>query len=386
MAWHGMSEVRPQGSEALLSAIDRLQGFPIPAAAWEQDILPTRIKGYLSTALDQLCSSGRIIWTRLFKQQINETSSNKANLLRNTPIALIDRQDVHYWQAMQETINTDNEHLSSNAKNILEALQQHGASFFVDIVAHTKMLRTHCEEALAELAAVGLVTSDSYSGLRALITPTNKRPGFGRQHRRRRGVSSASSVDTAGRWSIITTKNDDNETPSIQGWIKTDEESLKHIAHTLLKRYGVVFRKVLERETNLPPWRELLYVYRRMEARGEIRGGRFVNGFGGEQFALPDAIGLLRKQRNNKEVLPATVISATDPLNLIGIIIAGDRIPALHTNRILFKNGLPIAKQLNSDIQYLQEIDDKQQWQVNNLLTRKSNPAGFIQAKSKYTN
>ena len=120
----------------------------------------------------------------------------------------------------------------------------------------------------------------------------------------------------------------------------------------------MVFRKVLERETALPPWRELLYVYRRMEARGEIRGGRFVDGFGGEQFALPDAIGLLRKQRNNSEALPTTVISATDPLNLIGIILPGERIPALHTNRILFKNGLPVAKQLNADIQYLQEIDN----------------------------
>ena len=152
------------------AAVDRLQGFPIPAAAWEQDILPTRIKGYLSTALDQLCSSGRIIWTRLYKQQFNEATSNKANLLRNTPIALIDRQDVSYWQALQETATTNNEHLSSNGKAILASLEQHGASFFVDIVAHTGLLRTHCEEALAELAAVGLVTSDSYSGLRALIT------------------------------------------------------------------------------------------------------------------------------------------------------------------------------------------------------------------------
>jgi ATP-dependent helicase Lhr and Lhr-like helicase len=384
--WHGMSEIRPQGSEALLNAIDRLQGFPIPAAAWEQDILPTRIKGYLSTALDHLCSSGRIIWTRLYKQNMNEASSNKANLLRNTPIALIDRQDVGYWQALQESTSTNNEHLSSTAKLILESLEQKGASFFVDIVAHTGQLRTHCEEALAELAAVGLVTSDSYAGLRALITPTNKRPGFGRQHRRRRGVSSASSVDTAGRWSIISNASNDNNEETIQGWIKTDEESLLHIAYTLLKRYGVVFRKVLERESALPPWRELLYVYRRMEARGEIRGGRFVEGFSGEQFALPEAVGLLRKQRNNNVQLPSMVISATDPLNLIGIILPGERIPALHTNRILFRNGLPVAKLLNSDIQYLQEVDDNQQWEINNLLTRKYNPAGFVQAKSNYSN
>ncbi len=383
--WHGMGEIRPQGNEALFNAIDRLQGFPIPAAAWEQDILPTRIKGYLSSNLDQLCSSGRILWTRLFKQQVSDTS-NKANLLRNTPIALIDRQDVHYWQGLQEQVTTDNEHLSSTAKAILDSLKQRGASFFVDIVSDTKMLRTHCEEGLAELAAMGLVTSDSYAGLRALITPTNKRPGFGRQHRQRRKVNSASSVDTAGRWSIISSKKNEEEDTIQASWIKTDEDALKHIAYTLLKRYGVVFRKVLERETNLPPWRELLYVYRRMEARGEIRGGRFVEGFSGEQFALPEAIGPLRKQRNNNVTLPSTVISATDPLNLIGIILPGERIPALHTNRILFRNGLPVAKQLNSDIQYLQEVNDNQQWEINNLLTRKYNPVGFIQIKSGYSN
>jgi ATP-dependent helicase Lhr and Lhr-like helicase len=143
------------------------------------------------------------------------------------------------------------------------------------------------------------------------------------------------------------------------------------VAYTLLKRYGMLFRKVLERETALPPWRELCYVYRRMEARCEIRGGRFVEGFGGELFALPNAIGLLRKQRNNSVALPTTVISATDPLNLIGIILPGERIPALHTNRILFKNGLPVTKQLNADIQYMEQVSDNQQREINNLLTRK---------------
>ena len=296
------------------------------------------------------------------------------------------RQDVHYWQGLQDTISIHNEHLSSTAKAILESLKQRGASFFVDIVGDTKMLRTHCEEGLAELAAMGLVTSDSYAGLRALITPTNKRPAFGKQHRQRRKSSKTSSVDSAGRWSIIANANEIEEEKIQASWIKTDEEALKHIAYTLLKRYGVVFRKVLERESNLPPWRELLYVYRRMEARGEIRGGRFVEGFSGEQFALPEAVGLLRKQRNSKVQLPTLVISATDPLNLIGIILPGERISALHTNRILFKNGLPVAKQLNSDIQYLQEVSDKQQWEINNLLTKKINPSGFIHTSTKYSN
>ena len=383
--WHGMDEIKPEGNEALVNAIDRLQGFPIAAAAWEQDILPARIKGYLSSGLDQLCSSGQVIWTRLYRPRSTETTVSKANMLRNTPVTLMSRQDIQAWQNLQEHTDTDKDSLSPGARAILDSLKEHGASFFVDIVAQTKMLRTHVEEGLAELSATGLVTSDSFAGLRALITPVNKRPAFGRQHRRRRATGHSSGIDNAGRWSIITATQKDEHAAS-SSWIKTDEQTLNHIAYTLLRRYGVVFRKVLERENNLPPWRELIYVYRRMEARGEIRGGRFVEGFGGEQFALPEAIGLLRKQRNSLEKLPSQVISATDPLNLIGIIIPGERIPAVHTNRILFSNGLPVAKQLNSDIHYLEEISDSRQWEINNLLTRRKNPAGFVNPRSRYSN
>ena len=161
---------------------------------------------------------------------------------------------------------------------------------------------------------------------------------------------------------------------------------LDHITYTLLKRYGVVFHKVFERESGLPPWHELLYAWRRMGARGEIRGGRFVEGFSGEQFALPDAVALLRKYRNGAQELPSIVISATDPLNLVGIILPGERIPAIHTNRILFQNGLPAAKQLNEEIEYFGIISPHAQWEINYLLTRKNNPAGFVQGVSGYSN
>jgi len=167
--------------------------------------------------------------------------------------------------------------------------------------------------------------------------------------------------------------------PVSHGWVTTDMETLTHIAWTLLKRYDVVFHKMLERESGLPPWR-------RMEARGEIRGGRFVEGFSGEQFALPDTVALLRKYRDGKQELPAIVISGTDPLNLVGIILPGERIPALHTNRILFKNGLPAAKQLNGEIEYFGVISPHAQWEINFLLTRKNNPAGFVQATPPFSN
>ena len=386
--WHGMIGIRAEGDNALIAAIDKLEGFSIAAAAWERDIIPTRVKNYSSASLDHLCGTGRVLWTRLITDKARlkgEHSGNKASLLRNTPVALMDRCHIDVWQLLQSTTGPDESGLSSTAQKLLGTLKQHGASFFIDIVKHSGLLRTQTEEALAELAASGLVTSDSYAGLRALITPTNKRSGFGRQHRRRRAVATAGSIDDAGRWSIIIQPEEEDE-ENHYGWIKTDMEILTHVAYTLLKRYGVVFRKVLERETALPPWRELLYVYRRMEARGEIRGGRFVQGFSGEQFALPDAVGLLRKQRNSKQVLPSVVISACDPLNLLGIILPGVRIPALHTNRLLFKNGLPLAKQLKDDIQYLQALDANTQWEANNLLTQKYNPTGFMSTPAKYSN
>ena len=384
-AWHGMVE-RPEGEESLMSAIDRLEGFPIPAAAWEKDILPTRIKGYMTTALDHLCTTGRVVWTRLNKNQANKDENgktSKSSLLRNTPIALFDRYTIDYWQS-QKQIKAEDIKLSANATTVLNALKEKGASFFVDIVKHSGLLRTHTEEALAELAANGLVTSDSYAGLRALIAPAHKKQGYGRQHRRRRSVARGRTIDDAGRWSIISKPEEEDETKSYN-WIKTDMETLNHIAYTLLKRYGVVFHKVLEREQNLPPWRELLYAWRRMEARGEIRGGRFVEGFTGEQLSLPDAVGVLRKYKDGKLEVPNIVISATDPLNLVGIILPGEKISALHTNRVLFQNGLPVAKQLNGKIAYFEEMSEGEQWEVGHLMRGKGN-VGFVEGSSRYSN
>ena len=386
-AWHGMAE-RSEGDNALLSVIDRLEGFAIPAAAWESDVLPTRIKGYMTTYLDHLCTTGRIVWTRFNQakpKKEDDTKASKAVLLRNTPISLIDRHAVDYWRPQKQP-TADEIKLSANANTVFNVLNEKGASFFIDIVKHSGLLRTHTEEALAELAALGLVSSDSYAGLRALTSPANKKQGYGPRHRRRRAVAPGRSIDDAGRWSIIQTSESREDEEKSYGWIQTDMEMLNHIAYTLLKRYGVVFHKILEREQNLPPWRELLYAWRRMEARGEIRGGRFVEGISGEQFAMPDAVALLRKYKDGKLQLPSIVISATDPLNLVGIILPGEKISSLHTNRIMFKNGLPVAKQLNGDISYFDELSSEEQWEINHLLTRKNNPARFVERTSRYSN
>jgi ATP-dependent helicase Lhr and Lhr-like helicase len=198
-------------------------------------------------------------------------------------------------------------------------------------------------------------------------------------------VARGRTIDDAGRWSIISKPEEVIEETKNYNWIKTDMETLNHIAYTLLKRYGVIFHKVLEREQNLPPWRELLYAWRRMEARGEIRGGRFVEGFTGEQFALPDAVATLRKYKDGKLEVPNIIISATDPLNLVGIILPGEKISALHTNRVLFKNGLPVAKQLNGEIAYFDELSSEEQWEISQLLTKKGN-VGFVERRPRYSN
>ena len=380
-AWHGMGEIRPEGDSALVAALEKLEGYSIPAAAWEKDILPARLNDYSGAALDRLCSSGRIAWARLpsarHKPNQEEASAGKAVLLRNTPITLLDREHLDLWHKLNPTEAIQDRKLSSRAEKTLDVLRRRGASFFLDLVQHTGLLRTQVETALAELAACGAVTSDSYAGLRALITPESRRPGYGRKNRRRR-ASVMNSVDAAGRWSAIISATENPEAPPTNVWPGTDENTLAAVVDTLLKRYGVLFRKVLEREPDLPPWRELLYICRRMEARGEIRGGYFVEGCSGEQFARPEAIALLRKQKNATQELPPAVISAADPLNLVGIILPGERIPALHTNRVLFKNGLPVAKQLNGITTCLTDVEPAARWEIDNLLARRRNPAGFV--------
>ena len=380
-AWHGMGEIRPGGDSALLAVLEKLEGYSIPAAAWEKDILPARLNDYSGAALDRLCSSGRIAWARLpsarHKANQDEASAGQAVLLRNTPITLLDREHLDLWHKLNPTEAIQDRKLSSRAEKTLDVLRRRGASFFLDLVQHTGLLRTQVETALAELAACGAVTSDSYAGLRALITPESRRPGYGRKNRRRR-ASVMNSVDAAGRWSAIVSAPENPEAPATNAWPGTDENTLAAVVDTLLKRYGVLFRKVLERESDLPPWRELLYICRRMEARGEIRGGYFVEGCSGEQFARPEAIALLRKQKNATQELPPAVISAADPLNLVGILLPGERIPALHTNRVLFRNGLPVAKQLNGVTTCLTDVEPAARWEIDNLLARRRNPAGFV--------
>lgn len=256
----------------------------------------------------------------------------------------------------------EQENLSSGADRVLQSLKSNGASFFIDLVQTTGLLRTQVEDALGELVNWGLVTSDSYAGLRALVMPSSKRPGFSRRRGRR---PAASGFDRAGRWALV------NHAQDVER-----NEALEHIAWVLLRRYGVVFRKVLDRETNIPPWRELIRVYWRMEARGEIRGGRFVQSFAGEQFALPDAVAELRSIRNKKPGDDLIAISAADPLNLVGIILPGEKIPATLSGRILFRNGVPIAHQSGDEMRAMG--DAELDIESRTMLLRKRKPSSVM--------
>ena len=328
-SWQGLTD-KPRGPDALAAVVEQLEGFSAAAGSWEKDILPSRLDLYTGDMLDSLCATGKSAWLRLnVRRPGNE---KRTSPVRNAPVALIDRLAVPYWRTLCPLPDRSDIPLSGIATAVVEALQQHGASFFVDLVQSTGMLRTQVEEALGELVNWGMVTSDSFAGLRALVRPASQRPGFGIRRRSRRRTGSG--FDQAGRWALVRSADDVNHSHTIE-----------HIAWVLLRRYGVVFRKVLERESNLPPWRDLIRVYWRMEARGEIRGGRFVQGFSGQQFALPDAIAALRSVRNSKPSNDRIAVSAADPLNLVGIIVPGDKIAATLNNRILFLDGVPVAYQ-----------------------------------------
>jgi ATP-dependent Lhr-like helicase len=242
----------------------------------------------------------------------------------------------------------DSQSLGSEAVAVREALAKRGASFFHEIVSATGLLPALVERALAELAGAGIATADSFAGLRALLAQREKRRKL---------------VEAAGRWSLLAT--------SVAPAEAAAERNVEPIARALLKRYGVVFRSMLVRETQLPPWRDLVRVYRRLEARGEIRGGRFVSGFGGEQFAASDAVGRLRAIRKQERIGELVTVSATDPLNLVGILTPEARVPAVHTNHVLLRDGLPIAALEGGEVRRLAESDLTDE-QLRGLLARRS--------------
>ncbi|MHC8368789.1 DEAD/DEAH box helicase [Pseudomonas sp. ZT5P21] len=333
---HLSAATQGQGSAVLPAIVGQLEGYPAAASAWDSDILPMRIKGYSASWLDDLCRSGKLVWTRL-------TARNKSasTALRSTPIVLLPRSQVGLWSALTE--QTPVSELTPKTQKAYEALSQHGALFFDELIHEAHLLRAELEIALQELVGAGLVNADSFAGLRALITPASKRQA--RSSRRGRGAF-IGGMDDAGRWALLRrgppAPGVDNKRPA-----PTPNGTLEHIAMTLLRRYGVVFWRLLEREADwLPSWRELLRTFHRLEARGEIRGGRFVSGLAGEQFALPEAIPLLREVRRRAHDGSLIAVCGVDPLNLAGTLLPGAKVPALASNRLVYRDGLPVAAEI----------------------------------------
>ncbi|MGY2441198.1 DEAD/DEAH box helicase [Pseudomonas sp. SDO52101_S400] len=354
--WQHLSpSTRGQGSAVLPAIVGQFEGYPAAASAWDSDILPARLKDYSPGWLDDLCRSGKLVWTRLSARQ-----KTSGTALRSTPVVLLPRTQVGLWSALAE--QTPVSELSPKTQKVFEALSQHGALFFDELIHEAHLLRTELEIALQELVGAGLVNADSFAGLRALITPASKRQQ--RSSRRGRGAF-VGGMDDAGRWALL------RRGPVVENSQTASPETLEHIAMTLLRRYGVVFWRLLEREADwLPSWRELLRTFHRLEARGEIRGGRFVSGLAGEQFALPEAIPLLREVRRRPPDGGLIAVCGVDPLNLAGTLLPGAKVPALASNRLVYRDGLPVAAEVAGKQQVWLELDQLSMEQVRNKLIR----------------
>jgi ATP-dependent Lhr-like helicase len=370
-AWqHVTVDARMEGPAALAATIAQMEGFEAPAGAWESEILPARVSDYEPAWLDDECLAGRVAWARLKPRNARPDGAERgAAPVRTTPITLLARRHAPHWQAL--SANDEAAQPKGSAAVVAAFIREHGASFFDELVAGAGLLRSQVEEGLAELVAFGLATSDSFGGLRALIVPSDRRKLSAGGRRKRRTV--AYGMEDAGRWALV------RRGKTVRDAHQNGAEAIEHAARTLLLRYGVVFWRLLEREAGwLPPWRDLLRVYRRLEARGEIRGGRFVAGFSGEQFALPEAIGLLREIRRQKKSEDWISLSGADPLNLVGILTPGPKLAAVAGNRLLYRDGAPIASLAAGETHFYQALDVGTEWQARKALVRGTSSATLV--------
>jgi ATP-dependent Lhr-like helicase len=358
---------RVNGPEALASVLTQLEGFEAPASAWESDLLPARVADYSIGWLDDLCTAGRVTWARL-RNAPSDSGAGRNAPVRGTPIVLLPRRQLATWTQAAAHANDEDAPLSSRAEKVADYLRDHGASFFDELVSGAHLLQTELEDALAELVARGRVHCDSFAGLRALLVPQAKRPhAFGGRRGRRPAVF---GIQDAGRWTLTRRPVQD---------VATTDDTVEHIARTLLRRYGVVSWRLLEREAAwLPPWRALLRVYHRLEARGEIRGGRFIAGLSGEQFALPEAIGALRAVRKRPHDGALVSVSALDPLNLVGTVLAGVKVPRILGARVLYRDGVVVATWVAGKLEWHGPTTLDEQRTMRRALLRETEPMAFV--------
>ena len=358
--WQHLSpSSRLRGPDALTAVLAQLEGYEAAAGAWESELLPARIADYASGWLDALCQAGRVGWSRL-------RAGGGSGPVRSTPIVLLPRRQMAVWTSIAAGDDEQPALLSSRAQAVLDVLAAQGALFFDELLDATRLLHSELEDALGELVAAGRVSADGFAGLRALLVPAAQKQSSRHRRLRRHQLT---GIEHAGRWSLVR-----------KGAAARDEAAVEHVARALLARYGVVFWKLLEREAPwLPTWRELLRVYRRLEARGEIRGGRFVEGLVGEQFALPEAIPALRAARARPAEGALVAVSGSDPLNLVGTVLAGEKLPALAGTRVLYEDGVPVAALVANRPRLLAEGDAaaQQRWRTA-LLRRGADATGGV--------
>ena len=315
---------RLRGEGGLLDVIERLQGFEAAAGAWESDLLPYRVSDYQPFHLDRLCLGGEVVWGRPNGHRDNGAMpAGRGSLSRTTPITVALRESLDW---LLDPRGEDDADLSGAPREMLEVLSRRGASFLSDLAAATRRLTSDVEEALWLLAAAGRVTADSVEALRQRIQGN---AGGGRRASRLRKAGLRRRPGYS-RWSVF-------EPPG------PCPDPIEPRARQLLLRYGVLCPELIAREPMAPRWRDLVRVLRRLEARGEIRGGRFVAGTVGEQFALPEAVEMLRSVRAAEPKGEWVVVSACDPLNVVGILTPGERVPAVLGNKIAFKDGVPMC-------------------------------------------
>lgn len=363
------------GAAGLERVVEQLGGWETAAGAWEREILPARLCGYDPSWLDQLCLTGQVTWCRLSPRRrdaevevteagdgerhpnepVAEAAPPRQRVApsRSAPLALLLRRDVSWLRAAAAVADAEShDSLSAPARAVIAELSRAGASFLADLVAHTQLAPDEVEDALWELVAAGLATADGFASLRVLVDRS-------RNQVKSLHDSPNATAATVRRWqeAVKKARHRDRERPSHalrslptaggRWWLlppaHPSEIDADASARQLLHRYGVVFRDLVTKEASLPPWRELLMALRRLEARGEIRGGRFVNGFVGEQFALPEALDELRAVRQAAVFPEAVKVAATDPLNLVGVLSPGPRVPAVVGNAVLYLDGVAVA-------------------------------------------
>lgn len=371
------------GQTRVQNTLGLLDGIAAPAASWEADLYPVRVADYDPSWLDAMCISGKMVWGRYSGPNISQRmqrsnggpKSSTSGPIKSTPISIVSRANLDIWKALSAGQHNDDEvlPLSELAMMIELDLAKNGASFFDQIQQRTGLLRAQLEQSLAELVSMARITSDSFTGLRALLTPNKKKPSA----HRRRGRRVMFGVEDAGRWSLLETDKCQHQgQANSRHWQVLDEEQLERLIGIYLQRWGVLFRGLLERELFAPPWRVLRAALRKMELRGAIRGGRFVAGVGGEQFAFPETVDTLRKFKKqvDSSKLRYYSLSAVDPLNLLNLILPNRKLARISKNRVLYENGIPIAVLESDKVSFLKEIDLAQEWNLQQALIKKNFP------------